>query len=152
MIKLISLLPLACAISLSSCQLGTKSSKKPTSTPKYNLGKHNNLVDPSAKKITANYANEYNLSGNVIAIYPEFQIRLVSTEIKDDDTISLFEVTSTNGLERDQLRCTTKDPEKQHFYIEDMHFFYHSNTPGKINVYIPQILLAKNHVQSNSTL
>lgn len=139
-------------LGLTSCQsIWEKSSSNPNARVSKN-GVYTNQVDSEAKKITAKYEREYNLSGNTIALYPDFNIRLVSTEIKGYDTISLFEISSKSGLEKDQLRCTTEDPEKKHLYIEDMHFFYHSDTPGKINIYIPPILMASNLEQSNNTL
>jgi len=152
MMKLISLLAIASAMALSSCQWGQKAWENSSSNPKLKFGTYANPVDSDAKRINAKYAKEYNLSGNVIAQYPDFDIHLVSTVIKGEETTSLFEITSKNGIEKEQIRCTTKDPEKKHLYIADMHFFYHSEDPGKINIYIPPMLLASQYLPSNNTL
>ena len=131
-------------LGLTSCQtlwkkrsVGTQSKL----TPYKNVSYANN-TDARAKKITAKYSKEYNLSGNIIADYEDFQVELISTEIRDTETISTFEITSRLGKDKKQLRSSTKEPEKKYFYLEDMHFFYHSSKPGKINIYIPPILTA----------
>lgn len=136
------IITLSCLIlTLTNCQvIWKKSSSQPTSSST----DHTNLVDENAKKVAAKYAKKYNLSGNIVAHYPDFNMRLLSTHIKGTDTISVFEISSKNGLERERIHCSTKDPEKKHLYIEGMHFFYHSDQPGKINIYIPSMLMATN--------
>ena len=138
-------------LSLIGCQtIWENSTSNPETTLKQN-GVFPNPVDSNAKKITAKYSKQYNLSDNVIALYPDFNIRLTSTQIIDDETISTFGISSKNGLDKNEIKCSNKIPDKQHLYIEGMHFFYHSVAPGKINIYIPEILMvSKPHLSNNS--
>jgi len=138
-LKTIALLSLS--LSLSSCQTLWKKAPHDTTQQLRKNGTYTNIVNSEAKRIQATYGQEHSLTGNTIARYPLFEVHLVSTTIKGNDTISLFEVVSRNGLERDQLTCSSINPEKQHLYIEDSHFFYHSNQPGMINIYFPPILM-----------
>ena len=138
-------------ISLSSCQAIWKNSSSNPEASFQKDGTYPNQVDLGAKKINAKYAKEYNLAGNIIAHYPDFNIRLVSTKIKGNETISLFEISSKNGLEKDFISCTTSEPDKKHLYIENLHFFYHSNEPGKINIYFPPMLIVKSNTPNLTT-
>ncbi len=140
--KLLSLISICSALALSSCQWLPKGTKPLTENPNIKTGHFINKVDTSAKKISAKYGKDYNLTGNTVAVYPGFTVTLVSTTIKKNSTTCTYKVVSKNGLEKENIVCSTANPEKQHLYLEDMHFFYHSNEPGKLNIYIPAILIA----------
>lgn len=127
---------------ISSCQWAQNAWKNSSSNSSHQWVTHSNKVDDSAKKISARYGREYNLSGNVIAEYPDFNVKLDHTKIKGTETICVYEISSKDGDDKTTIDCSTAKPDKQHLYLAGMHFFYHSDTPGKLNIYFPPILMA----------
>jgi len=103
-----------------------------------------NKVDDSAITYQAKYGIDYEIEGNVIAKYPHFDLTLFSerTHSSKQHAITIYELTSKDGFAKTHISCDTRAPEKKHFYIEELNFYYHSNNKGVINIYMPPQLLA----------
>lgn len=133
------------AICLISCgmikpELGPISKATSTKTPSLKL----NTVNGSAITYRAKYGSDYEIQGNVIAKYPHFNLALFSEKTlpSQKGTIHIYELTSKDGIAKTHISCDTREPEKKHFYLENLHFYYHSNSKGAINIYMPPQLLA----------
>ncbi len=105
-----------------------------------------NTIDPSAITYRAKYGRDYEIDGNVIAKYPHFDLILFSHKKlpSKGGVVYTYEVTSKDGYYKTHISCNSKDPDKKHFHIEGMHFYYHSNSKGSINIYMPEQLIARN--------
>ncbi|MEZ7957658.1 MAG: hypothetical protein QMC23_02090 [Rubritalea sp.] len=103
-----------------------------------------NTIDKSALTYRAKYGIDYEIHGNVIAKFPHFDLVLFSQKRLPNDkgSIHTYELTSKDGLAKMQISCDPSHPEKKHFLLEDLHFYYHSNDQGSINIYMPKQLLA----------
>lgn len=105
-----------------------------------------NKIDNTALTYKAEYGTDYEIQGNVVAKYPHFYLSLFSQETirnaSDNHSTYTYEVTSKDGYSKTHISCNTKDPTKKHFHLEGLHFYYHSNNNGSINIYMPPQLLA----------
>ena len=103
-----------------------------------------NKVDDSAITYRAKYGSDYEIQGNVIAKYPHFNLALFSEKIlpSQKGAIQVYELSSKDGLAKTHISCDSRSPEKKHFFLEELHFYYHSNKNGAINIYMPPQLLA----------
>ncbi len=104
-----------------------------------------NAVYPSAMTYRAKYGKDYEIDGNVIAKYPHFNLILFShrTLPNKGGTIFTYEATSKDGYSKKHITCDPRDLDKKHFQLEGLHFFFHSNSQGSINIYMPAQLMAK---------
>lgn len=105
-----------------------------------------NKIDQSAFTYRAKYGRDYEIDGNVIAKYPHFDLILFSHKkiSSKRGIIYTYEITSKDGFLKTLITCNSKKPEKKYFQMEGLHFYYHSNSNGSINIYIPDQLIAKN--------
>jgi len=126
--------------SLVSCSQRPNNANKPLKSPTTLINK----VDQSAITFKAKYGVDYEVQGNAIAKYPHFNLTLFSLETlpKSTDTIHIYELSSKNNLNRTHISCESANPTKRHFSLEGLHFYYHSNSKGAINIYMPPQLLA----------
>ncbi len=128
---------------LSSCSV-ISSKKHPASTQQSKTLV--NTVDKSALKFKAQYGTEYQISGNAIAKYQHFDLSLFSKKtvlINTRKTSTyIYELTSKDGFGKTHISCDPRTPEKKHFFLEGLHFYYHSNNDGSINIYMPPQLMA----------
>ena len=136
--------PLTALALVSLCQCGVFSNKgsRPsaedvtsTVTP--------NRIDSNAIHFKARYGTEYEIQGNVIAEYPDFNLSLHKTTIdKNKNIISTYKFTSKSDDNVSFLDVESEGVGRKHFYLEGSHFYYHSNKPQTINIYMPPQLLA----------
>jgi len=127
---------------LVSCSLKPPSnSNDPTESPTLMI----NTIDESALTYRAKYGIDYEIQGNVIAKYPHFNLALFSQKnlSSNKGSIHTYELTSKDGFSKIHISCNPRHPEKKHFLLEDLHFYYHSNSDGSINIYMPPQLLAQ---------
>lgn len=105
-----------------------------------------NTIDKSALTYRAKYGVDYEILGNVIARYPHFNLALFSQKTLPNNkgSIRIYELTSKDGFAKTHISCDTRHPNKKHFLLEGLHFYYHSNNNGSINIYMPKQLLAQN--------
>jgi hypothetical protein len=114
-----------------------------------NLGENTtlliNTIDQSAITYRAKYGLDYEIQGNVIAKYPHFDLTLFSRKSlpSNKEAVYVYELTSKDGFMKIHICCDPASPEKKHFYLEDLHFYYHSNSNGTINIYMPDQLIAQ---------
>lgn len=105
-----------------------------------------NTIDESALKFRAKYGTTYEIKGNTIAKYPHFDLCLFSKKITTHNTskhpIYTYELTSKDGLGKTHIICDLSNPEKKHFFLEGLHFYYYTDTAGSINIYMPPQLMA----------
>ncbi len=103
-----------------------------------------NKIDDSAITFKAKYGITYEIIGNVIGKYQHFDLALFSKKnIPGSDTqIVTYELTSKDGLRKAHFTCDPRKTGKQHFYLEDLHFYYHSNSKDQVTIYMPPQLLA----------
>jgi len=92
----------------------------------------------------AKYGITYEIIGNVIARYPHFDLTIFGKQSipSSDDQITTYELSSKDGFAKTHITSDPRDKEKKHFYLESLHFFYHSNEANHINIYMPPQLLA----------
>jgi hypothetical protein len=104
-----------------------------------------NTIDQSAITYRAKYGLDYEIQGNVIAKYPHFDLTLFSKKnvSSEKGAIYVYELTSKDGFVKMHITCDPTHPEKKHFYLEELHFYYHSNSNGTINIYMPEQLIAQ---------
>ena len=104
-----------------------------------------NTIDQSAITYRAKYGLDYEIQGNVIAKYPHFDLTLFSKKNlpSGKNAIYVYELTSKDGFMKMHISCDPTQPEEKHFYLEELHFFYHSNSKGTINIYMPEQLIAQ---------
>ena len=103
-----------------------------------------NTVDNSALTFKAKYGIDYEVNGNSIAKYPHFNLALFSQKTlpSSKSAIHIYELTSKDGIGKTHISCDPRHSEKKHFFLEGLHFYYHSNSEGAINIYMPPQLLA----------
>lgn len=103
-----------------------------------------NTIDYSALQYRARYGANYEINGNVIAKYPHFNLSLFSKKTLPSlkGSIHVYELSSQDGFGKTHITCDSRHTEKKHLYLEGLHFYYHSNTEGSINIYMPPQLLA----------
>lgn len=108
-----------------------------------------NTVDKSALTYRAKYGSDYEIHGNVIAKFQHFDLALFSQKTLPNNkgSIHTYELTSKDGFGKTHISCDPRIPAKKHFFLEGLHFYYHSNSGGSINIYMPPQLLA--HRQTN---
>jgi hypothetical protein len=104
-----------------------------------------NTIDQSALTYRAKYGRDYEIDGNVIAKYPHFDLCLFSHKSLPSNAgiIYIYEVSSKDGYFKTHITCDPRDPEKKYFHLEGLHFYYHSNSNGSINIYMPNQLMAQ---------
>ena len=137
-------LTIIAASSLVSCGImPTNDSALSTHASKENNGKLN-AIDDSALTYRAKYGTDYEIHGNVIARYPHFNLSLFRQKSipSQKGSIYIYELTSKNGLGKTHISCDPRHSEKKHFFLKGLHFYYHSNSEGAINIYMPPQLLA----------
>ena len=104
-----------------------------------------NAVNHSALKFKAKYGIDYEIHGNVIAKFTHFDLALFSQKTLPNKkgVIHIYELTSKDGFGKTHISCDPRHPAKKHFFLEGLHFYYHSNSDGSINIYMPPQLLAQ---------
>ncbi len=104
-----------------------------------------NTIDKSALTYRAKYGVDYEIDGNIIAKFPHFNLALFSQKTLPNNkgSIHIYELTSKDGFAKTHISCDTRQPDKKHFFLEGLHFYYHSNSDGSINIYMPPQLLAQ---------
>ena len=92
----------------------------------------------------AEYGVTYEIIGNVIAKYPHFDLSIFNKKSipASDDQITTYELTGKDGFAKTHIISDTRQQDKKHFYLENFHFYYHSNAADRINIYMPPQLLA----------
>lgn len=137
-------LPIICLAShtLVSCSLESSKDEQAHTTPPSTLI---NTVDNSALTFNAKYGIDYEIHGNVIAKFPHFDLALFSLKTLPNNkgAIHVYELTSKEGFGKTHISCDPRQSEKKHFFLEGLHFYYHSNSDGDINIYMPPQLLAR---------
>lgn len=130
-------------IAITSCKLGTTTTQKTTQPTTHTK------IDSTAHIINAKYGTNYQIYGNTIAKFPHFNLSHFSQQPipSSKDAIHTFEITSKDGFAKTHITSDTSKPQRKHFSLEGLHFYYHSNTPGYINIYMPPQLLAQQHPQ-----
>ena len=140
-------------ISLTSCGSNHTPAKPPqTKTPTTvkidNKNAENSLdeeqVKQSAITYKAKYGVTYEIIGNVIAQYPHFDLTIFGKQsIHDSDKkTTTYELTSKDGFAKTHIMSDPRQRDKKHFYLENLHFYYHSNAADQITIYMPPQLLA----------
>jgi len=148
MIALLYCIGLSCL--LNSCRL--ISEDRPQSIEKRPLNVNLiNTVDNNALTYKAKYGFDHEISGNIIAKFPHFDLTLFSKQSLPTENafVYVYELTSKNGFDKIHITCDPREAEKQHFSLNDLHFYYHSNRKGAINIYMPQQLLALHRTQNS---
>jgi hypothetical protein len=104
-----------------------------------------NKVDQSALIYWAKYGHDYEIDGNVIAKYQHFDLSLFSRKSlpANGGTIYIYEVSGKDGYFKTHITCDPREPDKKYFHIEGLHFYFHSNSKGSINIYMPDQLMAQ---------
>ena len=129
----------------------TKSSEiiKLTDSPKKNTEEkqpetEDERINEPTITYQAKYGVTYEIIGNVIAKYPHFDLSIFSKSAipNSKEHIITYELTSKDNFAKTHIVCNPKENEKKHFYIENLHFYYHSNAANHINIYMPPQLLA----------
>ncbi len=116
-----------------------------SSTPSKTSALIINNVDNSALTYRAKYGLDYEIHGNTIAKFPHFNLTLFSQKTlpSRSGNIHIYELTSKDGFSKTHISCDPRRPKKKHFFLEGLHFYYHSNNDGSINIYMPKQLLAQ---------
>ena len=120
--------------------------KKPTITVDTNpvINTIGDKANESTITYYAKYGITYEIMGKVIAKYPHFDLSIFGKQSipSSDEHITTYELTSKDGFAKTHIISDPRDKEKKHFYLENLHFYYHSNSVNQINIYMPPQLLA----------
>ena len=121
---------------------------KLTDSPKENPKKKQSNNDEQRNKhaivYRAKYGVTYEILGNVIAKYPHFDLSIFNKALvpESEEQVITYELTSKDGFSKTHIASDPRRKDKQHFYLEGLHFYYHSNAINQINIYMPPQLLA----------
>ena len=86
----------------------------------------------------AEYGKLYEIRGNVVAKYPDFDITLHRKETEKTPLTYMV----MNQLGAHLYITAPTDGERNHFYFKGKHFYYQTDEHDRLTIYVPSILTA----------